>query len=192
MGLDLAYADQNGPCLIRKVRVRGFATGVRTGGTVNSQTIEHLDVDASKLGWENLGQCLSIRGLKLRTGAEGFINRFGVVALIDADVVGGEGSADRPAVSSGETLCVRNLKTRGFARAIDNLRKGDGPTPGVPGPEVSEWVSSAALSLFPAQPPRSLGLISAQGATVVRRACIRAPSSMPVSAVSPSPFATTV
>ena len=158
VGLDLAYADQNGPCLIRKVRVRGFATGVRTGGTVNSQTIEHLDVDASKLGWENLGQCLSIRGLKLRTGAEGFINRFGVVALIDADVVGGEGSADRPAVSSGETLCVRNLKTRGFARAIDNLRKGDGPTPGVPGPEVSEWVSSAALSLFPAQPPRSLGL----------------------------------
>jgi hypothetical protein len=158
LGLDLAYADQNGPCLIRKVRIQGFATGVRTGGTVNSQTIEHLEVDASKLGWENMGQCLSIRGLKLRTGGEGFINRFGVVTLIDAEVVGGEGSADRPAVGSGETIFVRNLRTRGFARAIDNLRKGDAPTPGAQGPDVSEWVSSAPLSLFPAQGPRSLGL----------------------------------
>ncbi len=39
VGIDLGYADQNGPLLISEVSVTGFDFGVRTGATVNSQTI---------------------------------------------------------------------------------------------------------------------------------------------------------
>lgn len=159
IGLDLGYADQNGPCLVRGVSIDGFATGVRSGATVNSQTAEHITVaKCSKVGWENSGQCLSIRGLKVTGTGAGFVSKFGVVALIDSEFVGSGGSGELPAVSNGETLFARNLKTRGFKLAIDNLRAKDEPTPGAKGPDVDEWVSTPPLTLFPVRNPRSLNL----------------------------------
>jgi hypothetical protein len=153
IGLDLGYADQNGPCLVKHIRVEGFATGVRSGATVNSQTAEHVTVSrASKVGWFNGGQCLSIRGLKVTDSAAGFESSFGVVCLIDSEFRG----AGEVAVSNGETLFARNITTEGFKTAIVNRRK-DG-TPSAVGPNVAEWVSSPPLTLFPVEKPRSLNL----------------------------------
>lgn len=159
IGLDLGYADQNGPCLIKNVRIDGFATGVRSGATVNSQTAEHIEVrNCSKVGWDNGGQCLSIRGLKVTGTGAGFSSSFGVVALIDSEFVGSGGSSTVPAVASGETLFARNLKTSGFKLAVENRRKNDGPTQNAEGPMVEEWTSTAPLTLFPIEKPRSLNL----------------------------------
>lgn len=159
IGLDLGYADQNGPCLIKHITIRGFATGIRTGATVNSQTLEHITVThATKIGWENGGQCLAIRGLKLVSSGEGFVNKFGIVALIDAQLTGSGAASGHPAIVNHETLFARNIRTNGFHSAIDNRRPKDGPTASADGPDVDEWVSTAPLSLFPNAKPRSLNL----------------------------------
>lgn len=155
VGLDLGYADQNGPCLIKNVSIDGFATGVATGATVNSQTAEHITIThCSKVGWHNKGQCLSIRGLKVSGTGTGFISDFGIVALIDSEFTG-KGDA---AIITRETLFARNIKTTGYPVAILNRREKDGPTPNAIGPNVTEWVSTGVLTLFPHEKPTALNL----------------------------------
>jgi hypothetical protein len=145
IGLDLGYADQNGPLLVKNVEISGFAVGVRTGATVNCQTAEHVRVaKASNVAWENNGQCLAVRGLRVADSKAGFRSQFGVVAIVDSEFTGGGESA----ITNGETLFARNVKTKGFAKAIDNQRKTDSPTKSASGGEVDEWVSSPPLSSF--------------------------------------------
>ena len=159
IGLDLAYADQNGPLLVKNVSTDGFGTGVKTGATVNSQTLEHVTVsNSSKVGFENHGQCLSIRGLKVNGPSLAFVSHFGVVALIDCELIGTGSAADHPAITTGETLFVRNIKTSGFKLAIENKRLVDNPTPNAAGPIVDEWVSTPPVCLFETKTPRSLNL----------------------------------
>ncbi len=155
VGLDLGYADQNGPCLIKGIRIAGFKVGIRSGAMVNSQTAEDVEIaDAAECGWENQGQCLAIRKLTVRNAPLGFANRFGVVALVDANFEG-QGAA---AVVTHETLFVRNLRTTGFGAAIVNRRDRDAPAPDAAGPNVEEWTSTKPLTLFPAANPRGLNL----------------------------------
>jgi hypothetical protein len=159
IGLDLGAADQNGPCLVKNLRIDGFAIGVRTAATVNSQTAENVSVrGASKVGWENHGQCLAIRRLSVAGTGTGFVNKFGVVALIDSTFTGMAEAAKLPAIVNGETLFARNIRTQGFQLAIENQRGKDNPTGNAPGPDVAEWISTAPQSLFPIDKPRSLNL----------------------------------
>lgn len=159
IGLDLGYADQNGPCLVKDIRIDGFAIGVRSGATVNSQTAEHVTItNCSKVGWENSGQCLSIRGLKVSSTGAGFVNKYGVVTLVDSEFFGSGSANNLPAVSNGETLFARNIQTKGYKFAIENLRKNNEPTPNAGGANVEEWVSTKPLTLFPVAEPRSLNL----------------------------------
>ena len=159
IGLDLAYADQNGPLLVKNISVDSFAIGVKTGATVNSQTLEHITVtNASRVGFENHGQCLSIRQLQVSGSSPAFISHFGIVALIDSDLRGTGSASDHPAITTGETLFARNITTSGFKLAIENKRQRDNPTPNAAGPDVDEWVSSPPLTLFETQAPRSLNL----------------------------------
>jgi hypothetical protein len=155
VGLDLAEADQNGPCLVKDVSVDGFRVGIRAGMTVNSQTLEHITLtNQTETAFENNGQCLSIRKLTVRGEAAGLVSKYGVVALIDSTFTGTGKAADKAAISSGETLFARSVKTTGYKLAIENLRKGG--TPSAAGPDVAEFVSSPALA--PLGPTTSLNL----------------------------------
>lgn len=159
VGLNLAYADQNGPLLVQHVSVDGFDIGVLTGATVNSQTFEHVRIRGAKtVGWENRGQCLAIRRLDVDGHSPAFNNRFGVVALIDAELGGGSMAVDAAAITNGETLFARNVRTTGFKSAIHNARERDQPTADAVGPVVDEWVSTPPLALFNTGQPRSLQL----------------------------------
>ena len=159
IGLDLAYADQNGPLLVKNVSVDGFAIGVKTGATVNSHTLEHVTVtNATRAGFENHGQCLAIRGLKVSGPSPAFVSHFGVVALIDSELRGSGATSEQSAITTGETLFARHIKTSGFKLAIENKRQKNDPTPNAPGPNVEEWVSTPPLNLFETKSPRSLNL----------------------------------
>jgi len=159
IGLDLAYADQNGPCLIKNVRVSGFATGIRTGGTVNSQTLESVQITgATKIGIENAGQCLSIRDLQIKGTSPAILNRFGVVCLVDAHLQCTADDSGFAAITNHETLFARNIRTAGYNSAIDNRRERDRPSPSVETAKVDEWTSSPPISLFPRKSSRSLNL----------------------------------
>lgn len=159
IGLDLGYADQNGPCLVKNVTVDGFAQGIRTGATVNSQTLENIRITAAtKIGWENNGQCLSIQNLYVESSGPAFVSKFGVVALINAELVGKNVVPGTAAITTRETLFARNIRTTGYSVAIDNQREKGSPTADAVGPSVDEWVSSSPQSLFPQKDSKSLNL----------------------------------
>ena len=60
-----------------------------------------------------------------------------------------------PAIFNERGLFARNVKTSGYAMAIQN---GDGTKQNARGPEVDEFVSHPVLTLFPGTPTRSLQL----------------------------------
>ncbi len=147
IGLDLAQADQNGPCLISDIEVEGFGIGIRTGMTVNSQTLEHLVLkNQSEVAFENRGQCLAIRKLQVEGEATGFVNHFGVVAIVDSTFNGRGKAASRSAITNHETIFARNVEAKGFKTSIENLRKNG--TPSVSASLVKEYISSAAIAPF--------------------------------------------
>lgn len=145
IGLDLGYADQNGPCLASEIDIDGFAIGVRTGATVNSQTLEAVRVRrASSVGFENSGQCLALRKMDVESNGPGFVSKFGVVALIDSTFRHIGPAPNEAAVVSHEALFARTVQTSGYKVAIVNRRADDAP--GDSGPTVDEFVSHPVLA----------------------------------------------
>lgn len=146
IGLDLGQIDQNGPHLVKDISVEGFETGVRCGATVNSQTIESLTlIGQTKIGLFNGGQCLSVRGLRTKGSVPAVTSNFGVITLVDV-VCEGTGAADKlAAMQTNETLFARNIKTTGFAKAIEHRGKETLPSP--EGASVAEYVSSPTIRL---------------------------------------------
>jgi hypothetical protein len=156
VGLDLAPADQNGPLLIKDVAVNGFATGIRCGATVNSQTLEGIRLtNQTTIGLTNAGQCLTIRDLKFRGPVPAVESTFGVLTLIDAELAGEAGAESLTAVRTKETLFARGVSATGFARAIEHEGRNAVPSPA--GRVVEEYASSAPLRLAGAG-ERSLAL----------------------------------
>jgi hypothetical protein len=156
IGLDLGFADQNGPHYVKNVTVTGFDTGVRCGATVNSQTLEHITLrDQRVLGLLNDGQCLTVRKLTSDNAVPAVQSKFGFLTLVDATLNGKGAAKNQTAITSGEFLFARNVTTMGYARAIEN-KYGNGPN--VPGPNVTEYTSARpVLKLFDS-PARSLNL----------------------------------
>lgn len=147
IGLDLGHHDMNGPLLIKNVRVNGFRIGIRTAYSVNSQTFERVLVEnSSECGFSNDGQSVSIRKLTVRGAPLAVRNRGnGFMVLLDSELTG-RGTEQSAAVESSAPLFVRNLGTKGFARAIRSTR-GSAPE----GTSVKEFISEPVLSLFPSR-----------------------------------------
>jgi len=156
VGLDLGYTDENGPLLVSHVRVSGFDVGIRAATAVDSETLEHVTLEGQRrCGLENGGQCLSIRGLASTNAVPAVSNAgSGLVVLIDSTLEGVGAAATAPAIDNRAALFARNVKTRGYARAI--RAEADAAPPPV-GPDVAEYASTPALGRFP-NPGRSLGL----------------------------------
>lgn len=156
VGLDLAYSDEQGPCLIKNVEVIGFEVGIRTAFAVDSVTFEHITLRGQKeYGLRNDGQVVSIRGLKSYNSAPAVFNGGGpsLMTLLDCELAG-RGTGTNPAVINQGALFARHITTPGYPKAIQNQGES---VRSVEGPEVVEFVSTPPLSLFPS-PARSLGL----------------------------------
>jgi hypothetical protein len=108
VGLDLAM-DMNGPLLVRNLEVRGFDVGIRCAHSVNSQTFEHIRlIGQQECGLEHSGQAISLRGLYTEGTAQAFQSDGGLVALLDARLIGKGPAANVPAISAkGLTLPMR-------------------------------------------------------------------------------------
>jgi hypothetical protein len=155
IGLDLGYTDEQGPCLMRDVTIIGFDIGVSTSHAVNSITFERLNLRNQRVvGFNNNGQCVSIRNLRSENSVPAYINVAGpsTTVIIDSELIGG--SPDVPAIVNGAYLFARNIKTSGYASAI---RNDTGTRMGVEGADVREFVSHPILSVFPS-PLKSLNL----------------------------------
>ena len=144
IGLDLAYTDENGPLLVKDVKVVGFDFGVRAAHSVDSLTVEGLTLqDQNKFGLVNEGQCLSVRGLTSRNLVTAVVNTGGgVLTLLDADLRGLRGANAKPAVVNDAFLYARSVASAGYAETIRNTANSRRPDPGR---TVAEFVSHPPL-----------------------------------------------
>jgi hypothetical protein len=161
IGLDLSPV-LNGPLLVSNVEIEGFDKGIVGGsGPFNSQTLEHVVLKGQKsYGVYNDGECLSIRGL-YSTNACPAVYATGNTVLIDSELKGGESSV--AAIVCGAQMFVRNVKTEGYGKAIEqrnhDRKTGMGDaTASVPAGLVEEWVSGPPRTLFGKEPVKSLNL----------------------------------
>lgn len=152
IGLDLGN-NMNGPLLVRNVIVRGFAVGIRTASSVNSQTFERISlIGQSMLGFTNDGQSISVRGLYSENAVTALrANSF--TCLLDAKLVGSTAAAGAPAVQVGKTsFFTRNVTTSSYQTAITTE-----PDKGDAGPVVAEYMTGKPTSPF-GGPAKSLNL----------------------------------
>jgi hypothetical protein len=156
IGLDLG-SDMNGPLLVRNVLLRGFAVGIRTACSVNSQTFERISlIRQSRCGFVNDGQSVAIRGLSSENSVTA-LQTNGFTCLLDSRLVGRDGASEMPAIRAGQiSLFVRDVATSGYRSTID--AEGE---KGEPGPAVAEYLTGRPTRPFDG-PVKSLRLPMAE------------------------------
>jgi Pectate lyase superfamily protein len=120
-GLDMNFADEVGPLLVKNLTVKGFQYGIRTGFHINSQTLENITLkNQREYGLYNTGQTLNIRGLTSNNAVTAIYNAGGRVTLLDSVLQGTGTAAIKPAIENNFPLdlLVRNLKTGGYQVAV--------------------------------------------------------------------------
>jgi Pectate lyase superfamily protein/F5/8 type C domain len=157
VGLELGHADKNGPLLVKGLEVSGFKLGVHTGATVNSQTFEDITLrNQTAVGFQNDGQCVSIRTLNVSGAVPGFVNTYGFATVIDGTFTGSGGANKVAAISNGELLFARNIQATGYKWAVDN-QSGTGRD--VRTSFVGSYFSTGATqTLFPVRSTASINL----------------------------------
>ena len=117
-GLDMAFTDDQGPCLIKNVRVVGFDIGVHLAGGVSSVTLEHITVEhQNRFGVRNDGQPTSLRGLKSLNEVPAFVAAGSLTTLVEADLRGTGAASAEPAM-----ICDRRAWPGVFAPAATAWR----------------------------------------------------------------------
>jgi len=155
-GLDLGFNDQNGPLLIQDVEIAGFATGIRTGNMLNSQTLSRVTVRGARtVGLHHRGQVLAVEALRI-IGAPLAIDSGGngVLTLVDCELEAPAG-AKGPAISLDKGhLYAARLTTRGYSSAI--AAATNVPAGSAAGPKIEEYCSHPPEVLRAAWPKRGL------------------------------------
>jgi hypothetical protein len=153
-GLDMNFTDEIGPLLIKGVTVNGFQHGIRTGFTVNSQTLENITLNNQTVyGIYNTGQVVNIRGLTSNNSVTAIYNAGGRMTVLDSTLNGTGNASSNPAIQSNFPLdlVARNVTTSGYQAAIRNADTT------LVGPYITEFVSGPILSQF-SSPLRTLNL----------------------------------
>lgn len=156
IGLDLGYTDEQGPCFVKNLTVRGFNVGVHTKHGVDSVTFEHLTLENQReVGLLNEGQVINLRGLKSSNKVPAIRNAPGssTLTLLDANLTGGDAAS--AGIVNEANLFARNIHSSGYSQAIKNTG-GEGKSPD--GPTVEEFSSHAVINLVDVAPKRSLNL----------------------------------
>ncbi len=150
LGLDMRQS-QNGPCLIKRVTVIGFDTGVETDNSF-ALVFEHLTLKHQNVvGFFNGNARCTVRGLKSVNRVTALRSKWDNMTLIEADLSGG--SKDATAIiSENDRFFMRDVKQSGYGHLLKDSK-------GVfhDAAAIDEWYEGEGLSLFGAA-PKSLRL----------------------------------
>ncbi len=145
-GLDLGYTDEQGPCLIKNVSVKGFDIGVHTATGVDSVVLEHIRVESqNRFGFRNDGQPCTVRDLRSVNEVPAFFNSAGFNTLVDCEFKGVGKAGSQPAFINDSAMIARNIRTSGYRVALQNRT---GKAVDFPGPNIAQFLSKPAVSLF--------------------------------------------
>ncbi len=141
IGLDMSFTNEIGPLLVKNLRVRGFDTGIKCGGSVNSMTFEHVAVqDQNVVGVRNEGQTVTMRDYRSTNAVPAFDNDSGFVTLVGATLTGRGAASDKPAIINSADLYARGVKATGYTQAINGAA--------VKGLSLVEYSSKPVAKLF--------------------------------------------
>jgi len=147
IGLDMGYTNEQGPCLIKHVRVVGFDVGIRVATSVASETMEHIVVEHQNIvGFRNEGQPCTVRDLRSLNAVPAFHAAAGFTVLVDSTLRGVGAATKCSAIVNDATMMARNVKTTGYATALVSHSKAG--TKKLAGPDVEQYLSKPAVSLF--------------------------------------------
>ncbi|MEX2380886.1 MAG: hypothetical protein WD490_00735 [Opitutales bacterium] len=110
-------AIQQGPLLVKRLRIEGFQTGVSMRHAVNSVTFEHLEIIGSDVGVLNGGgQVVNMRKYRYEGPGVALRNEEGpgLVTLVDGEFKGTWEAANRAAIENQAGLYARNLRSEGY------------------------------------------------------------------------------
>ncbi|MCC5840040.1 MAG: hypothetical protein JJT96_07945 [Opitutales bacterium] len=172
VGLDLR-GNENGPLMVRGLRVEGFDKGISMNAAINGIVMEDIHVEGQNIhGIDATGQILTIRRLtsvnsvpaiwhgdpNARDGAGGFggIPRGGMLTLLDSTLTGTPGAEAFPAIWGQGFAFIRDVQTSGYLRAYQRSTLGGINT--VNTPEITEYAPTPFLRLFDNAPLGSLRL----------------------------------
>jgi len=164
MGLDMSYTDEIGPLYVKNLHVSGFDYGIKTYWQTASLTFEDITLEnQNRLGWENFGQAIFIRGLTSFNTVPALKNvkdNPSSVVLVDAELINPNSSSSQAAIINEKGMFLRNVETSGYAMLVSHDDKGRGNEPGVFEPKITEWLShgDSPLSLFESSQESSLNL----------------------------------
>lgn len=143
IGLDMSYTDEEGPLLIKNIKVQGFDFGITTATSLASETMEHIRLEHQNVaGFRNVGQAVSVRDLQSLNHVPAVLNGGGQVTLIDCNFQGENNAV--VAIRNEANLLVRNLQTSGYAVAIDDRTSKQK----INGPKVAEFRAPAPKTLL--------------------------------------------
>ncbi len=146
VGLDMGYTDEQGPCLIKNVSVRGFGLGIHVATSVASETLEHITVEyQGRAGVRNDGQPCTVRDLHSVNAVPAFVAAGGFSVLVGAHLKGVGAASGQPAVVADAPLSARNIETSGYRVAIAGRVGG---RQDLIGPNIPLFLSKPAASLF--------------------------------------------
>ncbi|MCY3018166.1 MAG: glycosyl hydrolase family 28-related protein, partial [Planctomycetota bacterium] len=147
IGFDMGYTDEQGPCLVKNLKVIGFDIGVHTATSVASETLEHIVVEQqNKYGMRNDGQPCTVRDLQSFNEVPAFRAGSGFNVLLDCEFRGVGQAVNQPAMVNDGAMVARNIKTTGYKIALEN-HAGDGPKE-ITGPNVDLFLSKPPASLL--------------------------------------------
>lgn len=157
VGINSSFLDQNGPNLIQDCVVEGFETGVLSqwiwGQTLSRVTILKcrkvgVVVSANSVAAEQLVVSDTPQAVQV-IEPNGWGHWSGVLALVGGTFTGG--SANQPAIKNEGVLYARNVKTKGFRRAIESsIDPGNTPDTA----DIDEFISHPIKELF--EQPKSI------------------------------------
>ena len=155
-GLDLGYTNEQGPCLIKNIKVVGFDNGVYSANGVASEVLEHITVERqNKVGFRNDGQPCTLRGLVSRNAVPALRNAAGFLTLTDCVFTGIGKASGQPALINDAGLFARNIQTSGYKTALEDHTGSQRRE--LAGPIIPQWTSKPGISLFGA-PNKGLNL----------------------------------
>ncbi len=122
VGLDLGHwqrgGGEQGPCMVRRVRIRGFDVGV-TSNALNAVTFLKLHLEGQRaLGILNDNHPIYLDALTSRNRVPALRSEGGFVVLTDATLTGGD--AGRAAIEKHKwgAIFVRNTTVGGYGKAV--------------------------------------------------------------------------
>lgn len=135
-----------GPCLIKKVTIKGFDVGIFAASALYGITLEYIQLENQNVvGLKNLDNVLAIRKLTSINSVPAITNGGdkqwrGPIVLVDSELSGG--SPQETAIKNSSEILVRNVTVDSYKLAIQS---GDQQ---ISGPKVAEFISSSPVSLF--------------------------------------------